>query len=97
MSKLKLTDWHDIQDAKLIVGQTLTITTTGPTGPAGPTTPATPEYVEYVVQAGDTYTGIAAKFGIANWEDIQAVNPGTTPESLQVGQIIRIPTASITT
>ena len=45
----------------------------------------------YVVQSGDTLSGIAQKFGIANWQDIADANGITDPKSLQAGATIVIP------
>lgn len=46
----------------------------------------------YTVQAGDTLSGIAAKFG-TTVEAIQALNPGVSANSLQIGAVLRIPPA----
>jgi LysM repeat protein len=42
------------------------------------------------VQVGDTLGGIALKFGV-NLEDLQAANPQISPNTMSVGQVLRIP------
>jgi len=44
----------------------------------------------YSVQKGDTITGIAVRYGL-RWQDVVAVNPGISPNKLQVGQVIQLP------
>ncbi|MCL1921586.1 MAG: LysM peptidoglycan-binding domain-containing protein [Kiritimatiellaeota bacterium] len=44
----------------------------------------------YAVRQGDTITGIAARYGL-RWQDVVAVNPGVSPNKLQVGQVIQLP------
>lgn len=62
-----------------------------PDATAAPSTPvASPSYVEYTVQKGDLLYTIALKNDITI-EDILAINQIANPESLTVGQIIRIP------
>lgn len=77
-------------------GVTPTGTTgTGTTAPAATTVaPAAPAVgTDYVVQKGDTLEGIArAKFGDGQkWRSIVELNPGLKPESLKVGQTIKLP------
>lgn len=76
--------------------------TTAPTPPPSgpPATPAAtsappaptpaPAYVEYTVRKGDILYTIAARYGL-KVEDILAINQIAKPESLTVGQVIRIP------
>jgi nucleoid-associated protein YgaU len=45
---------------------------------------------EYVVQAGDTVYGIAVRFGVTI-DALLEVNGITDPNSLQVGQVLEIP------
>ncbi|MBK9710505.1 MAG: LysM peptidoglycan-binding domain-containing protein [Kouleothrix sp.] len=62
-----------------------------PDATAEPSTPvASPSYVEYTVQKGDLLYTIALKNDVTI-EDILAINQIANPESLTVGQIIRIP------
>ena len=62
---------------------------------ATPTPPAVPEgaATEYVVVKGDTFSGIAKKFGVSV-KAIEAANPGVEPTKLKVGQKLSIPAAS---
>ena len=43
----------------------------------------------YVVQTGDTFGSIAAKEGISI-DELQALNPGVSSNTLQVGQKLRV-------
>ncbi len=59
--------------------------------PASPTSPAAaPPLQEYRIQPGDTLLGIALNYGL-ELAQLQAVNPGLVPQSLQVDQRILIP------
>jgi len=64
-----------------------------------PTPAPPPEVVEikpvaattaYVVQKDDTLSGIAVRYGL-RWQDVVAVNPGISPNKLQIGQVIQLP------
>ena len=44
----------------------------------------------YSVRQGDTITDIAARYGL-RWQDVVAVNPGISPNRIQVGQVIQLP------
>lgn len=57
----------------------------------GPTATATPEPTEYVVQAGDTLSGIAARFEVP-LALLQEANGITNANLVQVGQTLVIPT-----
>lgn len=48
---------------------------------------------QYVIQPGDTYYGLAQRYGV-NVSDIIALNPGIDPNNLQVGQVICVPTTT---
>ncbi len=52
--------------------------------------PATPAHETYIVQAGDTLSGIAAKFGL-QIQTILRINNIEDPNILEVGQVINIP------
>jgi LysM repeat protein len=54
-----------------------------PTG-ATPTVPPT-----HTIQPGDTFGNIAARSGLSV-QQLQALNPGVNPTSLQAGQLIRL-------
>ncbi|MGQ9667825.1 MAG: LysM peptidoglycan-binding domain-containing protein, partial [Anaerolineae bacterium] len=74
------------EDAVLRVGQVLTI-------PAAEAAPAPAGNMEvYEVQAGDTLSGIAARFGVPIG-DIMKANDIEDPELLQIGQVLHIPLA----
>lgn len=45
---------------------------------------------EYIVQAGDTFSEIAKKFGTSATR-IAYANPGTEPDNIQIGQKLRVP------
>ena len=51
------------------------------------TTSATAVY--YTVQSGDTFGGIASRYG-TSVQELEALNPGTSPTSLTIGQKIRV-------
>ena len=84
----------------------VTPTGTGSAAPATANTSVTPAVPapaagsDYVVQKGDTLEGIArAKLGDGQkWKSIVELNPGLKPESLKVGQTIKLPagTAGVT-
>lgn len=57
--------------------------------PPTPRPTATP--VVHVIEPGDTLLGIAARFG-ASVDEIMLANPGLSPQLLQIGQRITIPT-----
>ncbi|WYZ43743.1 hypothetical protein EsH8_VII_000179 [Colletotrichum jinshuiense] len=44
----------------------------------------------YTIQSGDTFFIVAQRLGITT-DAITGANPGVTPETLQVGQVINIP------
>jgi LysM repeat protein len=44
----------------------------------------------YTVQPGDTLTSLALKFGVST-DDLQAANPEISPNSMSIGQVIKIP------
>ena len=44
----------------------------------------------YTVQQGDTISSIALKFGVS-MDDLQAANPEISPNTMSVGQVIKIP------
>lgn len=68
------------------LGPVTTVTTRSSTS----TTPAAGTKKEfYVVQTGDTFGTIADKEGISV-EQLQALNPGTSSNALQVGQKLRV-------
>ena len=46
----------------------------------------------YAVQAGDTFTSIAARLGITTYE-LAERNPGVNPNNLTIGQVLCIPMA----
>ena len=44
----------------------------------------------YTVQKGDTISSIAFKFGVS-MDDLQAANPEISPNTMSIGQVIKIP------
>jgi LysM repeat protein len=69
----------------ILVGQTLTI----PTAEAVASTPA-PAARTYTVQPGDTLAKIAVRFGVTV-QDLVKANDLTNPDTIRVGQVLRIP------
>ena len=64
-----------------------------PTPTPAPAQPApAPAYRTYVVQRGDILKQIAARYGVS-MASIMAINTIPNPDSLQVGQVLRIPPA----
>ena len=74
---------------------------TGTNPPAPPTPVVAPApspaletaATEYIVVQGDTFSGIAKKFGVSV-KAIEAANPGVAPTKLKIGQKLSIPAAS---
>lgn len=44
----------------------------------------------YTIQAGDSISSIALKFGVS-MDDLQAANPEVSPNAMSIGQVIKIP------
>jgi LysM repeat protein len=61
-----------------------------PTAVPTPQPTATPRPSTYVVQRGDELKNIAAEYGVSIWKIISA-NDIPNPDSLRVGQELRIP------
>ncbi|MGZ9235804.1 MAG: LysM peptidoglycan-binding domain-containing protein, partial [Anaerolineales bacterium] len=62
-----------------------------PEGLAAAETPLpSPTPFTYTVQAGDTISSIALKFGVS-MDDLQAANPEISPNAMSIGQAIKIP------
>ena len=65
-----------------------------PSGPVGLVTASaalpSPTPFVYTVQTGETMGGIALKFGVS-LADLQAANPEISPNSMSVGQVLKIP------
>lgn len=68
---------------RLEVGQRLLLPTQQERAPSGGP-------YRYQIRSGDTFSGIARHFGTTSGR-IQSANPGTTPTSLRVGQVISVP------
>lgn len=47
----------------------------------------------YTIQSGDTFSDIAARFGVS-LEDLVAANPGVDPTGLNAGDVINLPEAA---
>ncbi|TDA70531.1 MAG: LysM peptidoglycan-binding domain-containing protein [Clostridia bacterium] len=67
---------------KLFVGQQVCIPAPSPSPPCPGDT--------YTIQAGDTFSSLARRFG-TTIEALRAANPGVDPDRLQVGQVICLP------
>ncbi|MGE5509569.1 MAG: LysM peptidoglycan-binding domain-containing protein [Chitinophagales bacterium] len=76
-----------INPAVLQIGQVLCIPGTAP--------PPACTGTLYTIQPGDTFFGLAARYG-TTIESLQSANPGVDPSRLQVGQTICIPVATPT-
>lgn len=73
-------------------GQSATATpTSDPTETPEPTPTQGPVFTEYQVRSGDTLGAISARFNMTV-EELMKVNGLTNPNSLQVGQVLKIPT-----
>ncbi|KAL2072173.1 hypothetical protein VTL71DRAFT_11516 [Oculimacula yallundae] len=79
-----------IRPETLQLGQIIAVP--GSTGSSGhlPTAPPPPTASTYIIGSGDTFDAIARRIG-TDIPHIQSLNPGVKPETLQVGQIINIP------
>lgn len=75
----------DVDARRLVVGQRLLMPTQQERAPSGGP-------YRYQVRPGDTYSGIARRFGTRS-SRIQAANPDTEPTALRVGQLIQVPLA----
>lgn len=53
----------------------------------------TPTPFLYEVQAGDTMSGVAFKFGVS-LDDLVAINPDVSPNSMSIGTELKIPSSS---
>ncbi len=76
----------DVDARRLVVGQRLLMPTQQERAPSGGP-------YRYQVRPGDTYSGIARRFGTRS-SRIQAANPDTEPTALRVGQLIQVPLAA---
>lgn len=74
----ELREWNELEDDVIFVGQELKVEPEG--GPAGGT---------YVVRAGDTLSAIAVRVG-TTVEELRAHNPDLDPDSIRVGQELRV-------
>lgn len=61
-----------------------------PAAEPSPTPTFAPAFDEYKVRRGDTLGGIAIRYNL-NIDDIMQLNGMTNPNSLQIGQVLRIP------
>jgi LysM repeat protein len=68
---------------------TAAATTSATTTTPAATVPTTPAKRFYVIQTGDTFGVIAAKFN-TTVEALQALNPDASSNSLRIGQKIRV-------
>jgi lysozyme len=68
---------------------TAAATTSATTTTPAATAPTVPTKQFYVIQTGDTFGVVAGKFN-TTVEALQALNPGTSSNSLTIGQKIRV-------
>jgi LysM repeat protein len=68
---------------------TAAATTSAATTTPAATAPTTPKKQFYVIQTGDTFGVVAAKFN-TTVEALQALNPNASSNSLTIGQKIRV-------
>ncbi len=54
--------------------------------------PSSTTYITHIVQAGETLSSIAYRYGVSYW-DIAALNGLTNPNLIYVGQVLLIPTS----
>ncbi|PMD30661.1 carbohydrate-binding module family 50, partial [Hyaloscypha variabilis F] len=73
----------------LQIGQQINI----PSSNSVPTPTPAPSSGTYVIQAGDTFTSIAAKLG-TTVAALEAANPSLTPTDLQIGATIIVPSST---
>jgi LysM repeat protein len=59
---------------------------------AGETPLPSPTPFTYTIKTGDTISSIALKFGVS-MDDLQAANPEVSPNSMSIGQVIKIPSS----
>ncbi|KAL2070348.1 hypothetical protein VTL71DRAFT_13374 [Oculimacula yallundae] len=84
---------NSLQIGSQIIVPSTTSPSPGPvTTPPNPI-PATPSSGTYIIQAGDTFTTIATKFN-TSVAAIEVANPNVSPTTLQVGQIINLPSGA---
>ena len=77
-------------DGKLSIGQELIIPVAGPMGGPGPTATPNKDTLVYTVQAGDTVSGIAQRFGSQiDW--ILQANKMKATDFLRIGQPLTVP------
>jgi LysM repeat protein len=92
--------YNNLTSGNLAVGQKIIIPPPGfkielPTATPLPTDLKQGTYIEYAIQPGDVLSLIAEKFG-ARLVDVMIVNGITNPDTIQVGQVIKIPYNSLT-
>ncbi len=74
---------------QIYVGQTLVIRGGAPAQPSTPSNNNNSGNGTYTVQAGDTLSGIAAKFG-TSYENLASINGISNPNLIVVGQTLRV-------
>jgi LysM repeat protein len=81
-----------INPNNLQVGAQISITSTTPLSNPQPT--PNPTSTTYIIQAGDTFSSIAAKLG-TSVAALESANPSLTPNDLQIGASIVVPSSSV--
>ena len=79
----------DSRGSPTVPVSTAAATTSGSSTTPAARQPAKPKKQYYVIQSGDTFGVVAAKFG-TTVEALQALNPGVSSNSLAVGQKVRV-------
>lgn len=75
------------------VATTAVVTAPAPAAaPSASTEPVAAGGLEYVVQAGDTLSLIAGRYGL-DWRQLAEVNQLSNPNVIEVGQVLRLPGA----
>lgn len=74
-------------------GSTASATAPSPPRPPAPPAESVTSVRAHEVQRGDTWYGIAQRYGVPPRE-LAAANPGVDPERIRIGQVLRIPLAA---
>jgi membrane-bound lytic murein transglycosylase D len=84
VSVSQLKSWNSISGEKILVGQKLTLATSGGSGSS-----AAVSSTKHTVRRGDTLSGIASRYGVRTSE-LQRWNNITNASNIRVGQVITV-------